>query len=125
MCLSGAELEQVGHANRPLETLDPRLEQPQIRRIAEAELVEPLGLGAADVTRGRAAFRVRVFVMANERLPMRVAGALDRFAHLLSRQRHARATATAPTGSTGAPAKARSGARSRPRPESGSPPPER
>ena len=125
MRLLGAGLEQVGDADGTLETLDAGLEQLQVGVIAEAELVEPLRLGSADVAGSRAAFRVRVFVVADQRLPVLVAGALDRLAHLLARQRHTRATATDPTGSAGGPAKARSGAGSTPLPESETPLPGR
>ena len=56
--------------------------------IAEPELVEPLGLGPADVTRSRAALRIGVLVMLDQRLPVLVSRALHGVADLRPGVRH-------------------------------------
>ena len=44
--------------------------------VSEPELVEPLGLGRADVARGGPALRIGVLVMPDQGLPVLVARAL-------------------------------------------------
>ena len=71
-----------------VQPLHPGLDQRQSRNVSEAELIQSLGLAARDVARGRAARGICIFVMANQRLPVFVAGALDRFPYLLTGEGH-------------------------------------
>ena len=89
----GTDLERVGDMNRVAGPLDPGLTQLESRNVGEAELIEPLGLGPADVARGRAARRIGILVVSDQRLPVLVPGALDRLADLLAGERHGRYSA--------------------------------
>ena len=69
-------------ANGGLVALDAGLDQLQVAGVTEPELVEPLRLGPADITRRRAALRIGVLVMPDQRLPVLVARALGGFPEL-------------------------------------------
>jgi hypothetical protein len=78
----------VGEAHLGIShALDLGVEQLEVGAIAESELIEAFGLGARDVAGRGPAGRVRVLMMRNERAPVLVPGALDRFADLLAGKR--------------------------------------
>jgi hypothetical protein len=79
-----AILEDVGDADRRGNRLDAALHQLEVGVVAQAEGVQPLGLGPGDVARRRTALWVGVLVMADEGLPVRVTRAFDRFSDLSS-----------------------------------------
>jgi hypothetical protein len=93
----GLVLEDVNQANGGVEPFDASLDQCEVGIIPLPELIEPLGLGLTDVTWSRTAGGVGILVKADQRLPMFVAGALDRGADLLPGQRHVRVSGAAPS----------------------------
>ena len=78
-------LEDVHDAHGGVRALDAGLDQ---REVVERHLVEPLGLGAADVARRGPALRIGVLVVLDEGLPVLVSRRLDGFADLRSGVRH-------------------------------------
>jgi hypothetical protein len=95
-CLCRFVFEDVDETNCGLEALDAGLDEGEVGIVPEAKLIEPLGLGTADVAGGGTAGGVGVFVKADQGLPVLVAGALDRLADLLPRERHVRVPGAAP-----------------------------
>src|SRR5918999_1711527 len=76
-------LEEVNDADGGIGALDAGLDQREIPGVAESELIEPLGLGPADIARGGAARRIGILMMSNQRLPVFVSRQLDGFPDLL------------------------------------------
>src|SRR3954453_4469364 len=62
----------MDQADGGIRALDAGLDQLEILGVAEPELVEPLGLGPADVARGGPARRIRILVMTDQGLPVLV-----------------------------------------------------
>jgi len=85
--LSRSALEDVNEADGGIRALDAGLDQRDLLGIAEPELVEPLGLGSADVARSRSVRRIGILVMPDQGLPVFVSRALHGFADLLSLDR--------------------------------------
>jgi hypothetical protein len=81
-------LEDVNDADGGIGALDAGLDQREVLGVAEPELVEPLGLASADITRGGAALRLGILMVLDERLPVLVAGALHGLPDLLPCQGH-------------------------------------
>jgi hypothetical protein len=79
----------VGDADRGRDPLNPALHQHEVGVVTQAQGVQPLSLGAGDVTRRGIALRISVCVVPDERLPVRIARSLDRVTNLLPGQRHA------------------------------------
>jgi hypothetical protein len=73
----GAMLEDVGDAERGWQAFDLGFEELQVWGVRHVHGVETIGFGPGHVTRRGAAFRICVFVMADQRLPVRVTGSLD------------------------------------------------
>src|SRR5688500_13331338 len=95
-CLCGSFLENVDQTEGRFEEFDAGLHNCEVGIVPEAKLVEAVSLGAADVTGGGTAGGVRVFVKADQGLPVLVAGALDRFADQLPGEWHVRVPGAAP-----------------------------
>src|SRR5215207_1909325 len=83
-----AILENVGDAHCGADTLDPALHQLELGVVAQSEGVQPLSLGARDVTRRGPALRVGVRVVPDEGLPVRVTRPFDRVSNLLPGECH-------------------------------------
>src|SRR3954453_12666317 len=60
----------MDQADGGIRALDAGLDQREVLGVAEPELVEPIGLGPADVARGGPARRIRILVMTDEGLPV-------------------------------------------------------
>jgi hypothetical protein len=60
--------------------------EDEARVIRQAELSEALGFGAADIAGSGGRPGIRVLMMADQRLPVLVTGALDRGAYLIPGQ---------------------------------------
>ena len=95
-------LEHVNQADGGVRALDARLDQRELLGIAEPELVEPVGLGPADIARGGAARRIGLFVMPDQRLPVFVSGPLHGFPDLRPGVGHARSLPEAVNSARGA-----------------------
>ena len=76
-CVFGAILENVGDADRGGDPLDPALHQLEVGVVAQAQGVQPFGLGPGHLTGRRRAFRVGVGVVVDEGLPVRVTRSFD------------------------------------------------
>src|SRR2546426_326939 len=76
------EPDFVAHA------LHPRLHELELLGVAEAHLVEPLRLRLAHVARCGPARGIGVLVVVPQRLPVLIAGTLDRLADVLAGERH-------------------------------------
>ena len=81
--------EQVGDADGGRYRLNPGLQESEIRVIAESQRVESFGFLACNLPGSRPAGGVRVFVMANQRLPVSVTRSLNRLANLFPAECHA------------------------------------
>ena len=87
-CFGGPVLEDVHQADGGVEGLYAGFDERQVGISPEAELIESLGLGSADVAGGGTAGGIGVFVKADQGLPVLVTRALDRFADLLAGEGH-------------------------------------
>src|SRR5436309_7473369 len=83
-----AILENVGDADCPGDLLDPALDQVEVGVVAQAEAVQPLSLGPSDVTGRGTALRVRVCVVPDKGLPVRVTRPFDRVSNLCPGECH-------------------------------------
>jgi hypothetical protein len=72
------------------DALDPRLDQLEVRMIPQADFVEPLCFSARHIAGCRAARRIGILVVGNQRSPMLVARTFDRSSYGFPRQRHQR-----------------------------------
>src|SRR6266487_2703443 len=63
-------LEEVNETDGGIGALDAGLDQRELLGIAELELIEPLGLGTADIARRGPARRIRILMMPNQGLPV-------------------------------------------------------
>src|SRR5215216_2920947 len=72
-------LEDVDDAHGGVRAFDAGLDQGELFGVAEPELVEPLGLGPADIARGGPARRIGILVMPDQGLPVLVSGPLHGF----------------------------------------------
>ena len=73
----GTMLENVGDADSGRQPFDSRLDQLQIARIGETDGGQPLGLEFGHITGSWTAGGVRVLMVTDQRLPMRVTRSLD------------------------------------------------
>ena len=64
----------MNDANGGIGALDARLDKREVRGVTEPKVVEPLGLGPADIARSGAARRIGILMVPNQRLPVFVAG---------------------------------------------------
>ena len=85
-----ALLEDVRDPHRRRDLLHTGLDESDVVAITEAERVEAVRLLARDVAWRRVALRVDLGVVADKRLPVLVAGTLDRLADLLAVEWHLR-----------------------------------
>jgi hypothetical protein len=70
-------LEDVGNAETSREAVNPAFEELQVGSVSQAHGVETIGFGPRDIARSRTALGIRVLVMADQRLPVRVTGSFD------------------------------------------------
>jgi hypothetical protein len=70
-------LENVDDAKGSGETFDPAFQQLQVRSVSEAHGIETVSFAPGNVAGSRAARRVRILVVADQRLPVGVTGSLD------------------------------------------------
>src|SRR4051812_4043076 len=87
-CPCWAMLEDMGDTNSGWEPLDPGFLQLQVGCIAEPDGIEPLSLSLGHITGSRAAFRIRVLVVPDQRLPVRVTRPLDRLPNFFPGEWH-------------------------------------
>ena len=73
----GSILENVRDSDGRLHQLDSALDQLDVGVGAQAEGVQSLGLGPSDVTGRGVTLGVNIGVVADERLPMHIAGPFD------------------------------------------------
>src|SRR5919201_2442082 len=76
-------LKDVNDADGGVGALDARLDQREVLGVTEPKLVEPLGLGPADIARGGATRRIGILMMSNQRLPVLVSRPLHGFPNML------------------------------------------
>src|SRR5205085_2151578 len=86
--LLGPVLEDVNETDRRIGALDAGLDQPELLGIAKPELVEPLGLGPADIARGGPTRGIGLLMMPNQSLPVFVSRLLHGFPDLRPRVGH-------------------------------------
>ncbi len=75
-------------ANLLCHPFHPRLEQLEFLRIAQPQLIQPLGFSLTHVAGRGLGVRVGILVVATERIPMLIAGALHRLADVVAGERH-------------------------------------
>jgi hypothetical protein len=85
-----AILEKMSYPNCATDLLDPAFHELEVGVVAQAEFVQPLGLGPTDITGGGIALRVNVCVVPDERIPVLITRPFDRLSNVFPSECHGR-----------------------------------